>query len=89
LAAGVAVAIASNALVSAIDATPRIDVSTQSTLHMETSPEQVGTVGTPNVVAAADAQPISNRQHCLRLRMDVSWALRNADGLAWLENVLW
>ncbi len=53
LAAGTLVAIAPNALASAIDSTPRFDVSTQGVLHMEdATPAQFATSGMPNVVSA-------------------------------------
>ena len=90
LAAGVVVAIAPNALVSAIDPAPRFDVSTQSTLHMEdTTPLAIGTAGTPPTVAAPTRNLFQTDTLALRLRMEVSWALRNAGALAWLENVTW
>jgi hypothetical protein len=52
LTSGVVMAIAPNTLASATDPVPRIDRATETTLHMDTSPSQFATAGTPNVVAA-------------------------------------
>jgi Phage capsid family len=89
LAAGIVVAIASNALVSATDPTPRIDVSDQAVLaYDDATPAHIGTSGTPNVVAASRSLFQSDLIG-IKLILEVSWALRNAGGLAWTQSVVW
>ena len=90
LAGGVVVAVASNALVSAVDPVPRIDVSRAAVLHMEdVSPLQISAERTPPTVAAPVRSLFQTDTIALRLRLEVSWALRNAGGLAWMQNVIW
>ena len=90
LAAGTVVAIASNALCSAIDPLPRFNISTETTLHEEdTTPLPLSTVGTPNTVAAPMRSLFQTDAIGVRMQLEVSWALRNAGGLSWLQGVNW
>lgn len=89
LAAGITVAIATNGLVSAIDPAPRFDFSIETLLHMETSPTQVSTTGTPNVVAYPLRSAFQTDTIALRLVFEVSWALRDAGALAWSQSATW
>jgi len=83
------IAVASNCLVSAIDPAPRFEVRDSATLHMETSPAQIGTVGSPNVAAAPLRSLFQADAIGLKLRMEVSWALRSTTGLAYMSAVNW
>jgi hypothetical protein len=56
---------------------------------METVPAQVGTVGSPNVVAAPLTSLWQPDKIGLKVRMEVSWALRSAAGLAFMNAVNW
>jgi hypothetical protein len=90
LAAGTVVAIASNALVSAIDPVPRFTVGMHGTMHMEdVAPAAIGTAGTPNVVSAPVRSLFQTDSIGLRLILDVSWSLRTSGALAWVSGVTW
>jgi hypothetical protein len=89
LPAGTVMAVAAKALVSAIDATPRFDVSTEATPHMDTSPLPIGSVGTPPTVAAPTLSLWQTGAVGLRMIMEVSWGLRSSAGVSWMQNVLW
>ncbi len=83
------VAIASNALVSAVEPVPRFDVSRESTIHLNDTPLQIGTTGTPPTVAAPSWNLFQMDSLGLRLRLDVAWGLRNSGGLSWMTAVTW
>src|SRR5262249_30677833 len=88
--AGTVIAIAANALASALDPAPRIDLSTEALLHMvDTNPAQIAIVGTPNQISAPSRSLFQTDTIGLRLRMEVSWGLRNTQGLAWVSNTTW
>jgi Phage capsid family len=90
LEAGVVIAVASNALVSATAPVPRFEVSDKATIHLEdTTPLQVGVAGSPNTVAAPTKSLWQSDLLSIRLVMEVSWALRTSAGLAWTESVTW
>src|SRR5262249_27284543 len=83
------IAIASNCLVSAIDPAPRFEVRDAATLHMETSPAQISTVGTPNVVAAPMRSLFQTDAIGLKVRWEVRWAFRPAAGPHYMSAVNW
>jgi hypothetical protein len=69
---------------------PRFDVSDQATLHMEdTSPAQIGTTGTPNVVAAPVRSMWQTDSIALRMVMDLNWSMRRAGVVAYTTGVTW
>lgn len=69
---------------------PRFEVSDQATLHMEdTSPAQIGTTGTPNVVAAPVRSMFQTDSIALRMILDMNWALRRSGVVAWTSSVTW
>lgn len=86
----VVIAVATNALASAIDPTPRFDVSDQAVLHMDSSPLPIdsGTTTTP-VQAAPLISEFQQDMLSLRAIFKVSWGLRDPGGLAWTQSVLW
>jgi hypothetical protein len=83
------IAIASNCLVSAIDPAPRFDVSGEAALVLRDDPTALGTVGTPNVVGAPARSLFQADAISLRMRFEVSWALRSSTGLAYMSAVNW
>jgi hypothetical protein len=89
LAAGTVIAIAPNALASATDPVPRFDISDQATVHLDTVPSQIGTPGSPNVVAAKTISLYQSDVLSLRMIFELSWVLRHASGLAWTQGVVW
>lgn len=69
---------------------PRFDVSDQATLHMEdTTPAQIGTAGTPNVVAAPVRSMFQTDSIALRMILDMNWAMRRAGAVAFVTGVTW
>jgi hypothetical protein len=76
------IAIAGNALASAVDAVPRLDIGDQGTIVMA---DDAGAV-----MASAPTRSLWQTDTVsLRMRMEVSWGLRAAAGLAWTQNVVW
>jgi hypothetical protein len=81
------VAIASNGLISACDPVPRISVSTEGALVMNTVAAEVvnaaGTVGAPT-------RSLWNTDSvAVRLILECNWALRSSAALAWVGSVAW
>ncbi len=69
---------------------PRFDVSDQATLHMEdTAPQAIGTVGTPNVVAAPVRSLFQTDSLGLRMILDLNWTMRRAGMVAFVAGVTW
>lgn len=69
---------------------PRFDISDQATLHMEdTTPLAIGTVGTPNVVAAPVRSMFQTDTVALRMILDMNWAMRRTGAVAWTSGVTW
>ncbi len=85
LAAGTVVCVASNALASACDVAPRLEISNTAVLHMDTTPTDI----TTGAVSASVKSLYQSDSVGLRLIMEVSWALRNPGGLAWVQNTGW
>ena len=88
LAAGTVIALASNALVSAVDPIPRIQTGTQGAFHMEDA--------TPAPIVAEDgtlAAPVRSLWQTdsigLRMILQVAWAMRASNGVAWTQGVAW
>jgi hypothetical protein len=82
LPAGMILAVASNALVSIVDPTPRFDSSIEATFQMDTVPVVSPITGPTSSMFQQDLV-------ALRLRFDVSWALRAPQGAAWVQNTAW
>ena len=70
-------AIASDALASAIGLDPVIETSIAATLQMDTAPQPVGSVGPERSVWQTDSVAV-------KMRWPVSWVLRDPRGVAWL-----
>jgi hypothetical protein len=71
------VVIAVGALVAAIEPDPNIETATASTLHMDTAPQPIGSVGPEKSMYQTDSL-------ALKVRWPMSWALRDPRGVAWL-----
>jgi hypothetical protein len=83
------IAIASNCLVSALDPAPRFEVRDGGLLVMRDDPVAFGTVASPNTVGAPAISPWQTDRIGLKVRMEVSWALRSSTGLAYMSAVNW
>jgi hypothetical protein len=82
LAPGTTIAIALNALVSAVEGPPGIDASTDAVVHEETGPMA-------NIGGGVMAKPLRSLFQSdtvgLKLRWPLSWALRSPQGVAWIQ----
>jgi hypothetical protein len=83
------IAIAPNTLVSANGDGPTFEDVRDATLHLETAPLPIGAPGTPNVVAAPTRSLWQTDTVATKLRMNMTWALRDPRGLAWLTASNW
>lgn len=80
------IAVATNAIASAVDPVPRLDVSNETLLHMEDATPLA--IGTPPSTLATPARSLFQSDVTgLRMIMQVAWGLRHPSGLAWLDNI--
>ena len=69
---------------------PRFEISDQATLHMEdTAPADIGTPGTPPVVAAPVKSMWQTDSLALRLILPTNWTIRRAGVVAFVAGVTW
>jgi hypothetical protein len=69
---------------------PEITVSDQATVHMEdTAPADIGTVGTPNIVAAPTISLFQSQSTAIRLILRCAWSMRAPGLVQWMQNVNW
>lgn len=69
---------------------PMFDVSDTATIHMEdTTPLAIGTVGSPNTVAAPTRSLWQTDTIGIRMIMPLNWTLRRTGVLAWTQSVTW
>jgi hypothetical protein len=83
------IAIASNAVCSALNPAPRFEISDSATLVLRDDPTAFGTVGSPATVGAPAHSLWQGDKIGLKVRMEVSWALRSSTGLAYMSAVNW
>jgi hypothetical protein len=81
------IGVAANALVSAVERAPQIDASKEAEIHYETNPQPI--VGSGGVVATPVGSVYQTDSVALRVKLPVTWALRDARGICWLQNVVW
>jgi hypothetical protein len=87
LAARTVIAVAANAIVSAIEGVPQVDATQESSFHRDTAPQDIVTAG--GVVATPVGSLYQTDSVGLRLRWPISWALRSSAGLASMSSVNW
>ena len=69
---------------------PRFEISDQATLHMEdTNPTNIGSAGTPPVVAAPVQSMFQTDSLALRLILPMNWAMRRTGVVSWVAGVTW
>jgi len=75
--------------IAATGDTPQFSVSDQAVLHMEdTTPTALGTVATPNTVAAPIRSLWQTDTMAIRMIMDINWALRRSGVSVWIGPAL-
>ena len=75
---------------SATGDVPEFELSNDATVHMEdTAPLQLTTAGTPPVVAHPVRSFFQTGVSGLRMIMDVSWAMRRAGMVQFMDSVTW
>ena len=85
----VLIAVSVGAFVSAFDAVPELRASLEATIHFEdTAPQQIGTAGTPNVVAAPTRNAFQQDLIILRASLKCSWAVRVPNAAQWISSGL-
>jgi hypothetical protein len=87
LAPKTAIMIAINAVVSAVEGTPLIDASQVAEFHRNTVPTEIVTSG--GTVATPVGSLFQTDEVALRMRWPITWALRDARGLSWIQGVNW
>ncbi|TMQ24148.1 MAG: phage major capsid protein [Deltaproteobacteria bacterium] len=69
---------------------PRFEISDQATLHFDdTTPLDISTAGSPNVVAAPVKSMFQTDMLAMRMIMPMTWAIRRTGTVAWLTGVTW
>lgn len=69
---------------------PEFEVSEQAVIHAEdTSPAQISTAGTPNVVAAPVISMFQTASVALRMLLDVTWGMRRSGMIQWIDGADW
>jgi HK97 family phage prohead protease/HK97 family phage major capsid protein len=69
---------------------PRFEISDQATLHLEdTAPADIGTPGTPGVVAAPVKSMFQTDSLALRLILPINWTIRRPGTVAFVAGVTW
>jgi hypothetical protein len=90
LAAGTIVAIEAKSFVSGFSATPTFDVSDQTVVHLEdTSPAQVSTAGTPNVVAAPLRSLWQTNCTAVKMVLKCAWGMRATGHVQLVSSTTW
>jgi hypothetical protein len=90
LPAGTIMAVAVNALVTAVDPVPEIETATEALLHMEDElPQHISTAGAPTAVAAPVRSLFQTDVVGLRLILGATWALRTPGAVATLSDATW
>src|SRR5690349_11290620 len=77
LSAGVLIGVATNCIASSVDEVPKYETSREATLHMNTVPTAISTVGTPNVIAAPVRSLFQTDSIGVKISLGASWLLRS------------
>jgi hypothetical protein len=83
LAAKTLIAVAVNAVVSAVEGAPVIDASREAVFHSDTAPSDPVMTGTP-VYSMYQKDSVA-----LRLLWPITWCLRTPTAIAWMSSVTW
>jgi hypothetical protein len=90
LAAGTIVGIEAKSFVSGFSATPTFDTTDQTVVHLEdTSPAQIGTVGSPNVVAAPLRSLWQTNCTAVKMILHCAWGMRATGHVQMVTSTSW
>src|SRR5262249_12313178 len=90
LAPGTIVAIEAKSFVSGFGATPTFDTTDQTVMHLEdTSPVQVSTVGSPNVVAAPLRSLWQSNCTAVKMILRCAWGMRATGHVQFVSSTTW
>jgi hypothetical protein len=90
LANGTVICVALNGLTAAVDPMPRIEISREALLHMETAPLQFATGPQGSAVVATPSRSLFQSDTVgVRLIMQLAWGLRAANAIAYTSGVTW
>jgi hypothetical protein len=90
LAAGNIIAIEAPSFVSGFSAVPQFSTSTETLLHMEdTGPAQIGTAGTPNVVAAPARSLYQVDATAVKMTLRCAWGMRATGHVQYITATTW
>jgi hypothetical protein len=89
VASGTVVGIAPAGVASGFDGAPRIEASTESTVNFDSAPAQIGTVGSPNVVAAPTRSAWQTDTQSLKVRTKCAWATVHPGAVAQITAATW
>ena len=88
--AGQIIAIRADDFVTATGDVPEFETSNEATIHLEdTTPAQIGTAGTPAVVAAPVQSMFQTAQTAIRMLLDISFAMRRPGMVQTITSVSW
>jgi HK97 family phage prohead protease/HK97 family phage major capsid protein len=74
----------------AVNGAPEFEVSETATIHMEdTSPLNIGVVGSPATIAAPTQSMFQTAQIAIRMVMSTTWAMRRAGMISHISGVTW
>jgi hypothetical protein len=89
VAAGTVVGIAPAGVASGFDGAPQLEASTESTVHFDSSPAQIGTAGSPATVAAPTRSAWQTDVQLLKCRTKCSWAVVHPGAVAVVNSATW
>jgi Phage capsid family len=81
------IAVAANAIISAVEGAPAVDAATQPTIVYDTAPTPVDDAMTPATQFVGSL--FQSDTVGLRLRWPISWTLRTPNAVAWMQSVNW
>jgi hypothetical protein len=88
LSPGTVIAVASRAL-AFVSKDPRFETTKQSVVHMETDPLPIGSPGSPPVVAAPTTSLFQTDSIGIRVIWPLNFTMRDARGIAFIQNTAW
>jgi Phage capsid family len=88
LPAGSVIGLVPTAIASVVEA-PRIEASSESVMHLDTAPLDIGLPGTPTTVAARSISMFQADSVAIRFILPATWARRSAAAVAWVQAVTW